>query len=581
MKDFKDSKIQYICYHGTDSESFTVLNKEKIQKNPEDGDAGYFGWGFYLTRDKEYAEEYGNNILEFKVDIENPYDFSNIDGESLVNFIFKDCKNLNKRVEETLFVIYQIGRQVTEYVDLESSDEVLDECISIYQKYKNKEVDDKYIEDVKNIMIKLSPVVDNWMSGLFFYFGRELFHYFTFNGYDGVVVKEGKEVVVYETKQLKEVGSIEEDVDFEETPIPDWKAGAEEFTRKIKEALANMDGIHDIEWCIDSIAPLRLNAVWWDGVGTFLTFKYKDLAEIGFYASGDLWIYPDSDDDDEVIDSIDDLEEYFIFTDEQFQRFMADNDIWGSGADDFTSYFGFYIVPLKNNTYREIFYSYDIGYEDYFDLGELFRLGRSDGPFKWVVDELIPDFLGDYPEFSGEEDDESENNLEQPGDRISESKETKTTKGKILSDVIREFGILKEDEDLPDAIYILPNGDIMDTKGSKDKSQHENVAEFISNKYHIKDLDENNGSKLMLNVGAMRVTPWIPAMFIPKKIITDEQENSLYNILDTLKETVSEDKPLMIATPDGDQQIEYSKIEDPEEIIDSMRGFQIFGVLKQ
>ena len=109
MIDFENSKIKDICYHGTNSESFTVLDKTKIQKDPEDGDAGYFGWGFYLTTDKEYAEEYGDNILAFKVNIQNPFDFTKVNSEELVDFLFKDCKSLDKRLKETLYIIRNIS----------------------------------------------------------------------------------------------------------------------------------------------------------------------------------------------------------------------------------------------------------------------------------------------------------------------------------------------------------------------------------------------------------------------------------------------------------------------------------------
>ena len=82
----------------------------------------------------------------------------------------------------------------------------------------------------------------------------------------------------------------------------------------------------------------------------------------------------------------------------------------------------------------------------------------------------------------------------------------------------------------------------------------------------------------MLELGAMRITPWIPAMFIPKHI-TKKQEDALYDIIVKLKEKVSEDSPLMISTEDGEQQIEFDKIENPVDVINSILGYNLFGVL--
>ena len=83
----------------------------------------------------------------------------------------------------------------------------------------------------------------------------------------------------------------------------------------------------------------------------------------------------------------------------------------------------------------------------------------------------------------------------------------------------------------------------------------------------------------MLELGAMRITPWIPAMFIPE-VITESQEDALYDILMSLSTKVNEDNPLMVSTVDGSQQIEYTEIKNPEDIITDIEGYQLFGVLK-
>lgn len=561
MNNFENSKVKQICYHGTSSEPFTVLDKTKIQKDPEDGDAGYFGWGFYLTTDKSYAEEYGDTILAFKVNIQNPFDFNSINSKELVDFIFTDCKNLKLRVKETLRILYQIGREVLEF-DADNSKNVLDKCKKLYNNYRDKEVNSSYIEDVKNMLIELAPNVNNWLNGLFFYFGRELFHYFTKHGYDGIIALGGKEIVVYETEQLQPVDMTNEDLELDIAEIPDWKAGAEEYTNKIKNDLLSHDGVRDVE--IKTLYPLRQASVWWADKG-IVSFKYYDLLEIYIYCGGEVEIYKD-DNDREGITSVQDLEGEGIFTDDQYYEFMNLDDIWGRGlADNNTAYYGFIVTPIKNNPRDEEFYHYDLGYDDMYELNELF-------PCDWIFEDVIPDFMNDYPQFFEEE----------PAAEVVEEEvksKKRVTKGQVLNDIIGTFGNISADK-LTDAVYLLPNGNILDTKGPYDKSQHENVAKYISDKYHTKDLDSNQGSKLMQQIGAMRITPWIPAMFIPENILTSAQEKSLYDILLTLSSRVSDDSPLMLSTADGSQQIEYTKINNPEDIITDINGYQVFGILK-
>lgn len=566
----ENSKIKAVCYHGTSSEPFTVLDKTKIQKDPEDGDAGYFGWGFYLTTDKNYAEEYGDTVLAFKVNIENPFDFTNVNGQELVDFIFKDCKNLKLRVKETLRILYQIGREVLEF-DANNSKELLEECIKLYNNYRDKEVDSEYIKDVKDVLIKLSPEVNNWLNGLFFYFGRELFHYFTMSGYDGVIVQGGKEVVVYESEQLEPI--VQEDLDLDVFDTPDWQSGAEEYTKKIVDSLKANPDVNNLKLYTNKFYPERKCSVWYEE--GLLQFNYKDLLEIYFYCGGEIEIYRESDDPDPILD-VSDLEAEGIFTDNQYYAFMNDNDIWGNGlADNNTKYFGFVVTPLKNNPRQDTYYSYDLGYDDFYELDEIFESNGGD-PLGWVFSSLIPEFKEDYPEYFEEsKPDDKEEKIQE------ETRPTKKhiTKGQVLNDVIRTFGNISADK-LTDAIYLLPNGNILDTKGPYEKSQHENVAKYISSKYNVKDMDENNGSKLMLELGAMRITPWIPAMFIPEYPLTDKQEDALQDILIGLIPKVSADNPLMISTADGSQQIEFTSLDNPDEVVNSILGYQVFGILK-
>lgn len=577
MTPFKDSKLKDICYHGTSSEYFTVLDKSKIQKNPEDGDSGYFGWGFYLTTDKNYAEEYGDTILAFYVNIQNPFDFTDIHSKDLVDFIFSDCKNLKLRVKETLRVINQIGREAFEF-ETANSKELLTKCMKLYANYKDKEVDDKFIDDVKDVLIELALDVNNWLNGLFFYFGRELFHYFTIHGYDGVITPGGKEVVVYETKQLKPISNLGEDLDFQIASLPDWKSGADAYTNRILDSLKSNSKVSNIRLSC-KFYPERKESVWYEGEDTFLQFTYDNKIEVSFYVGGDLEIYR-YDNDEHPILSVDDLEADFIWNDKQYYDFLRDGDKLSNGlCDNNTVYFGFILsLEAKDNIRDTDFYGYELGYEDSYNLDEVFA--ERGNPLGWLFDNCIPEFIQEHPEYFSENDIEEDFDLENNSkvkEKVS-SKVKHVTKGQILKDVIHTFGYV-DVESLSDAVYLLPNGKILDTKGDSDKSQHENVANYISAKYKMDDLDENQGSKLMQDLGVMRITPWIPALFIPERL-TEKQEDTLYNILVKLSSKISKDSPLMVSTSNGDRQIQFEHIDNPEEVITSILGYYVFGVLK-
>lgn len=358
-----------------------------------------------------------------------------------------------------------------------------------------------------------------------------------------------------------------EDLEISEVEIPDYTAGAKEYTDRILAPLKNNPDIKDLKLYPDELYPLRKDAFWWCEQ-PILEFKYKDLLEIYFYCGGENCIYRD-DDDNDPITTAEDLEDMGIFTDRDYYDFMNENDMWSTRlTENHCPYFGFIVTPLKNNHDGEEYYSYDLGYDDKYAMDEVF-------PLDWVFTHLIPEFKNDHLEYFPDE--------EAPEQKLSfeESKESKKkhiTKGQILNDVISTFGTISTDK-LTDAIYLLPNGKILDTKGNNEKSQHINVANYISKKYNIKDVDENDGSKLMLELGAMRITPWIPALFI-SEVLTEKQENTLYDILLSLSSKVSEDSPLMVATPSGDQQIEFSEIKNPNEVINSILGYQLFGILK-
>ena len=233
-KTFFNSAIQDICYHGTDSEPFNELDSVKIQKSPEEGDAGYFGWGFYLTNDKDYANTFGDTVLEFKVNIENPFTFEDVDYASMVDFLYNDSgDSLSAHINDTMYFFNLISGDSDLEFPNDNSKELKNKCAEVFEKFDlDNNITDELQEEVMGLLIELAPNINNWLNGMFFYFGEELYHYFTENGYDGVIALGGKEIVVYDSKQLQLV---------EEEVKEDLTMTIEEIEKEMREAAKNLD----------------------------------------------------------------------------------------------------------------------------------------------------------------------------------------------------------------------------------------------------------------------------------------------------------------------------------------------------
>ena len=154
------------------------------------------------------------------------------------------------------------------------------------------------------------------------------------------------------------------------------------------------------------------------------------------------------------------------------------------------------------------------------------------------------------------------------------------TKQGLLDDLLKVFGTVKPSH-LTDAVYILPSGKVMDTKGPYESSQHDNIPRYIEEVYRLKDTAPESGSLFMNSIGAIRVTPWIPGVVVPRITMTEAQENTLYKILKGLSLSVSDDKPLMVLSEDGRQYIEYKDIKNPEDVITNIMGYQALGLLRE
>lgn len=157
----------------------------------------------------------------------------------------------------------------------------------------------------------------------------------------------------------------------------------------------------------------------------------------------------------------------------------------------------------------------------------------------------------------------------------------------IYKDVINQFGYVNNPASV-DAIYILRDGNFLDTCGGYPNHQHINVAKYISQKYNINDINElNNGSNFMMNIaGAIKVTCWnqgkgIKGIYLPKAPLKAEQYDAIEEFIARVAKYVTEEWPLWVATYDEGQQIEYTKSDQLEErVIDDIDYYYYSGKLE-
>lgn len=135
----------------------------------------------------------------------------------------------------------------------------------------------------------------------------------------------------------------------------------------------------------------------------------------------------------------------------------------------------------------------------------------------------------------------------------------------MYADVINTFGFTTNPIGT-EATYILQKGKFLDTKGPGDTNhQHLNIANYLTEKYGYNDVDQNNGSRFMTQVAkAIRVTCWnngngLKGIYLPKKEITDKQYSAIITFITGIIRKVNGENPLIIATMNGSQQIEYTK----------------------
>lgn len=157
----------------------------------------------------------------------------------------------------------------------------------------------------------------------------------------------------------------------------------------------------------------------------------------------------------------------------------------------------------------------------------------------------------------------------------------------IYKDVINKFGYVDNPASV-DAVYILRNGKFLDTCGGYPNHQHINVAEYISKKYNINDINVlNNGSNFMMNIaGAVKVTCWnkgkgIKGIYLPKAPLKAEQYDAIEEFIKKVVEYVNKEWPLWITTYDDRYQIEYTKSDKlKERVIDDIDYYYYSGKLE-
>jgi len=384
--------------------------------------------------------------------------------------------------------------------------------------------------------------------------------------------------------------SVTEDIIVSEPTVPNWEAGHEEAIAKLKALLGSYDAITRYEINEKTIYPLRDRLEWWSG-DWILTIVYKDMLKFDFFASGEVDIPVDGDDEDYMYGTRD-FEQHGIYTDtELYDHMRWLEDECNEYCDNNMPYGNFYMEltgEYENEFNSDQFgpysdgsvYGYDMEYEDVYSVSEMIDE-------RWLtnfIENDIPDIISKYNFKSNAEleaDKDTDESEEDNSIHVREIREdNKLTKQQVLNDLIETFSYVKVNN-LTDAVYVLPNGNILDTKGPYENSQHENIAKYIEEKYNIKDKAGESGSKFMNSIGAVRVTPWIPGIIVPSIKLTEKQEDTLFSIIKLLSTKVKADHPLMVLSEDGKQFIEYSKVKNPEEVITAILGYQILGILKE
>jgi len=147
-----------VCYHGS-NESFSEFDPSKAS-------GGFFGKGFYFSKEEEYASDYGTSVGAYYLNIENPFYYDESTMEDVRKILDLEIKKgkIDGYDEE------EMPRLEQEWYDkgLDLIDDVLAELAGGY-------TGDTFSEDIMQL------------------------------GYDGILVDYGREIIVFSPNQIKRV----------------------------------------------------------------------------------------------------------------------------------------------------------------------------------------------------------------------------------------------------------------------------------------------------------------------------------------------------------------------------------------
>ena len=184
---FPSSKIKEILYNGTD-EDFKELDFSKINVH----DDGYLGKGFYLSADKEEAYSYGHILKEFYVNIKNPFNFSDISYNHIIELSQIIYEEYKEKFSKSNTFLYWLTKK--------SNNDIL-QYLGMRLK-ENKASKDDILYGLEIILQNSNYILD----GALMDFSDVLTPFIQSKGYDGAFISYENikyfEVIVYTAKQV-------------------------------------------------------------------------------------------------------------------------------------------------------------------------------------------------------------------------------------------------------------------------------------------------------------------------------------------------------------------------------------------
>jgi hypothetical protein len=218
-----DNNKPLIVYHGTKFK-FSKFRKSAIGQT----DNGYYGKGFYFTKNIDTAKEYGSVIVPVYLRIEKPFillSASGNDHDSIYDV--RDSLSTLKGMPKNLKTIRTLPEGYYIQVEEKESRYRRNEKYKVYtvfpeEKYygTDKEIYGEECFSELSAIIKFNDQLNNvnydagWVTDLLKMLNRDNFHIILKNnGYDGLFVVDAEhnnevlEYVVYEPNQIKSISN--------------------------------------------------------------------------------------------------------------------------------------------------------------------------------------------------------------------------------------------------------------------------------------------------------------------------------------------------------------------------------------